>query len=96
MNCPNCKNPTQNNTAECEWCGAGFSIIPKDYEKNSSNQSSISILFAWLLMFTGVLLTTIAFYRIQIVHNYDSNDLYLGALLFPLGLFIKIISKNEK
>lgn len=96
MNCPHYKNPTQNNTAECEWCGAGFSIIPKDYEKNNSKSPSIAIIFAWLFMFMGVLLASIAFYRIQIVHNYDSTDLYLGALFFPLGLFIKMISKNEK
>ncbi len=29
MNCPNCKNPIQDNSTECEWCGCDInSTIP--------------------------------------------------------------------
>ncbi len=94
--CPYCKNPIRDNTIECEWCGAVLRLVTNTVEKNNSKSPSIAIIFAWLFMFMGVLLASIAFYRIQIVHNYDSTDLYLGALFFPLGLFIKMISKNEK
>jgi|688.fasta_scaffold408172_2 hypothetical protein len=33
MNCPNCKNPVQENATECEWCG---SVVPQlnNYNNN--------------------------------------------------------------
>ena len=101
MNCPNCKNPIQDNSTECEWCGSELTN-KNDYLNTPSSATSnkdlkaIMIMFSWLLMFIGVLGSLIAFYRIEVVKNYGSNDLYYSALLIPLGLFIKIINKYEK
>ena len=31
MNCPNCKNPLQQNASECEWCGSVLTSANKIY-----------------------------------------------------------------
>ena len=39
MNCPNCKNPINNNSQECEWCGATINV--NNIEKLKINISRI-------------------------------------------------------
>jgi hypothetical protein len=36
MNCPNCKNPIEDNASICEWCGEN---IPNSYNINSNKNS---------------------------------------------------------
>ena len=75
MNCPNCKNPIQETASDCEWCGSKIkSFLKNDNLKTPSSAPSnkpLIILFSWLLMFIGVVGSLIAFYRIEIVKNYD-------------------------
>jgi len=100
MNCPKCKNPIEPNSLNCEWCGSEInSFIKSDNLNTPSTAPSIKpliILLSWLLMFMGVVGTLIAFYRIQIIRNYSSYDLYFATVLIPLGLLIKISNKHEK
>jgi hypothetical protein len=100
MNFPKTKNPIETNSINCEWCGSETnSFFNNDNLKTPSSSTSIKpliILLSWLLMFMGVVVKLIAFYRIQIIRNYSSNDLYYVTLLFPLGLSIKITNKYEK
>lgn len=100
MNCQKCKNPIEPNSLNCEWCGSEInSCFYNDNLNTHSSAPSIKpliILLSWLLMFMGVVGTLIAFYRIQIIRNYSSYDLYYATLLFPLGLLIKITNKNKK
>jgi hypothetical protein len=56
MNCQNCKNPIQNNSTECEWCGSEIIFEPNN--SFSPNGQSISILRfsfkgAWLFVTTS-------------------------------------------
>jgi hypothetical protein len=37
MNCPQCKNPIQDNTTECEWCG--HKLVEKPFDTLSVNQN---------------------------------------------------------
>ncbi len=80
MNCPNCKNPIQDNANECEWCGSEIkSFLKNDNLKTLSSEPSnkpLIIFFSWLLMFMGVVGLLIAFSRIEIIGNYSSNNLY--------------------
>ena len=33
MNCPNCKNPIQDNSSECEWCVCEISLVTNNITK---------------------------------------------------------------
>ena len=47
MNCTNCKNPIQDNSYECEWCGnlvsdqSGASIINDAQNLDKSNKNTV-------------------------------------------------------
>ena len=41
MNCPHCKNPTQKNAVECEWCGNKFTSKNDSIKKKSASDEVI-------------------------------------------------------
>ena len=43
MNCPKCKNPVNDDSQECEWCGA--KINKKNTQKNESNIDELKAQF---------------------------------------------------
>jgi hypothetical protein len=44
MTCPNCKNPIQDNSTRCEWCGTEIQTNntnnPKSYSNNNLNSNT--------------------------------------------------------
>jgi hypothetical protein len=41
MNCPNCKNPLQQNASECEWCGFEREYPNKFLNNNPKREAKI-------------------------------------------------------
>ena len=90
MNCPNCKNPVQENATECEWCGGKINSSHKVSDIDRGKVIDPFIAISWLILLMGCVGTFIAFYRIEIMKDYDSNDLYNSAwliLICLLGLY---------
>lgn len=42
MKCPNCKNPIEDNSTICEWCGEG--LVIKNESKNQINELDAEII----------------------------------------------------
>ena len=56
MNCPNCKNPIQDNANECEWCGSEIIFEPNNsFPPNGQSVSILRFSFkgAWLFVTTS-------------------------------------------
>lgn len=93
MNCPNCKNPIQQNTTECEWCGSQIlktnTKIKKKFNGIVIIIPGIVFLFWWIL------------YEVGQDKGIRFNDdgclfLYIGLSFIAIGLFIKNRRNNEK
>jgi hypothetical protein len=86
MNCSSCKNPVQENATECEWCGGKINSSYKVSDIARGKVIDPFITISWLILIPSCLLTFGAFYRIEIMKNGDSNDLYNSAWFILIGL----------
>jgi serine/threonine protein kinase len=63
-------------------------------QESSSVELTPMMFFGLLFNIVATLLTIIAYYRIYVVYNYYSNDLFLGTLLYIPGVFLVLLAKN--
>ncbi len=63
MNCPKCKNPIQEDSVECEWCGNKIILdfIPDNpiiiKKSNWFNNKSLKFMVYLILLMLGIILT---------------------------------------
>ena len=110
MNCPNCKNPIQESSSLCEWCGnpvnnnSGTPIINEVQNLNISNKTIIKsknnityIIPGIAILFIWVLGNLISERDKHAIFNMDdlSPILIIGLIILVIGLIIKYNKKMK-
>ena len=107
MNCTNCKNPIQDNSYECEWCGnlvsdqSGASIINDAQNLDISNKNTVKSKKNILYIIPGI-----AILFIWVLGNlvserekrriFGMDDLSPILIIGLIGLFIVLIINKMK
>ncbi len=108
MNCPNCKNPIQENATECEWCGIAVNFNNNKTIFNSlnaiENQNPIKpnvkkninhLIPGIVIIIIWILGNLISERDKHAIFGMDdlSPILFLGLIVLGIGLLMKFIKK---
>jgi hypothetical protein len=75
----------------------GIQLLELEKLKSDNQRKNNKMLFlwlSWLITAIGILLVLIALYRIELIKNYESNDLYFSAILIPVGMIGLFVFKK--
>lgn len=94
MNCPKCKNPVDENSNECEWCGN--KIIPDSQIVNSVLKKNNFWFYIKIRYFVYILILVLS-----ILLSINNDDIpfqlivLVGIVIYELLVYIKRKNKTE-
>lgn len=75
----------------------GIPLLELEKLKSDNQRKNNKMLFlglSWLITGIGIVFVLIAFNRIELIKNYESNDLYFSAILIPVGMIGLFVFKK--
>jgi hypothetical protein len=75
----------------------GIPLLELEKLKSDNQRKNNKMLFlglSWLITGIGIVFVLIAFNRIELIKNYESNDLYFSAILIAVGMIGLFVFKK--